>query len=76
MIQKLLDERTRRGRRRSTDDSTAKTVFTTEDTENTEIRKRRIAEHFLLNSLLFLLLTSVISVSSVVAFLLLQCSHL
>ena len=53
-----------------TDDSTAKSNFTTENTENTEIRRRRIAEHFLLNSLLSLFLTSVISVSSVVAFLL------
>jgi hypothetical protein len=48
-----------------------KNNFTTEDTEDTKIRKRRIAEHFILNYLLSLLLTSVISVSSVVAFLLL-----
>jgi hypothetical protein len=51
-------------------DSTAKSNFTTENTENTEIRRRKIAEHFLLNSLLSLLLNSVIAVSSVVAFLL------
>jgi hypothetical protein len=56
--------------KRSTDDSTAKSNLTTENTETTEIRRRRIAEHFLLNSLLSLLLTSVISVSSVVKFLL------
>jgi hypothetical protein len=51
-------------------DCTAKSNFTTEGTETTEIRRRRIAEHFLLNSLFSLLLNSVISVSSVVAFLL------
>jgi len=52
------------------DDSTAKSNFTTEGTESTEIRRRRIPEHFLLNPLLSLLLTSVFSVSSVVAILL------
>jgi hypothetical protein len=51
-------------------DFTAKSNFTTEGTESTKIRRRRIPAHFLLNPLLSLLLASVISVSSVVAFLL------